>query len=64
MPVRSEETKGPARPQINPYWGPHIIPQSSTGRCMGENRIPPLGIKWNAMGSTTHRAMHTAVAAR
>ena len=35
-----------------------------TGMCMGRNTTPALGMVWNAMGTTMHRAAHTAVNTR
>jgi hypothetical protein len=37
------------------------MPQISTGMCIGRNTLPASGMEWKAMGSTTHRAIHTAV---
>ena len=54
----------PSTPQISPYGHPHASPHSSTGMCIGRKIIPAFAIAWNAIGSTTHSAMHSAQNAR
>ena len=55
------DKKGPSIPQAHPNMGPQISPHRRTGICIGERRLPALGMAWSARGRTTQRAMQAAV---
>jgi hypothetical protein len=61
IPVKRLDSRGPIIPQASPKAHPQIKPHNSTGICMGDNTCPAFGMAWNAMGSTTHKDVQTAV---
>ena len=61
IPVSRLDSTGPKMPHKSPKGQPHTKPHKSTGRCMGDSRVPAFGIRCSAMGSTMQSAMHMAV---
>ena len=59
MPLTRLEIKGAKKPTISPLKGPHIMPASKTGRCMGEN-WEPSPTAWNKSGNSTPSARNMA----
>ena len=40
IPVNTLDKTGVIIPQRSPYNGPHVKPQTSTGKCMGKRNTP------------------------